>query len=158
LRKIEDKIAETLLPVTPESHPAGPDGAACRPTIGDGVTITLSAHTDTLRARIGAAPIPIASLPYIVGRLPAADEAEPPRRPDLLIEDREPFRLSRDHFMIMRSRDQLVISDLGSVLGTIVNGRPGQHFMRDTALLQRGDNQIIAGCRGSPFEFVLSGD
>jgi CRP-like cAMP-binding protein len=157
LRKIEDKIVETLVPIAPEAAPEVPDGPASRPMIGDVVTVTLAARTEALRARLGAAPIRITSLPYVVGRRPAAHEAEPPRPPDLLIEDEKPFRLSRDHFMIARSHDQLVLSDLGSALGTIVNGQAvGYHFMRDAAPLQRGENLIIAGGRGSPFEFMVS--
>jgi len=162
LRNIEDKIAGALLSFTPERTSNGPDGldgrdkVASDAIIPDGVTVALIARSDALRARIGAVPIPIPALPYVVGRLPVAGEAAPPRHPDLLIEDKSPFRLSRDHFMISRSGDQLLISDLGSALGTIVNGRAiGHHFMRDTAPLRRGENQVIAGGRDSPFEFVV---
>jgi CRP-like cAMP-binding protein len=154
LRKLEDRIAGSLLPVAPAALPEGRDGTVSGPIIAD---VTLAAETDALRARIGDAPIRITSLPYVVGRRPAVGEGEPPRHPNLLIEDEAPFRLSRDHFMIQQSHDQLIISDLGSTLGTIVNGRAiGHHFMRDAVPLQRGENHIIAGGRGSPFEFLVS--
>lgn len=110
-----------------------------------------------MRARIGAAPIRIVHLPYVVGRVPAAGEAEPRRHPNLSIEDEEPFRLSRDHFMIMRSGHRLLVSDLGSMLGTIVNEQAiGHHFMRDAAPPHHGENRIVAGGWGSPFEFLVS--
>jgi hypothetical protein len=63
--------------------------------------------------------------------------------PDLTIEDEEPFRLSRDHFMILRSGDRLLVSDLGSALGTIVNGQAiGHHFMKDA--VRRGGARLGA--------------
>jgi CRP/FNR family transcriptional regulator, cyclic AMP receptor protein len=43
------------------------------------------------------------------------------------------------------------------MLGTIVNGQGiGHHFMRDAVSLHVGENRIIAGGWGSPFEFVVS--
>jgi pSer/pThr/pTyr-binding forkhead associated (FHA) protein len=79
------------------------------------------------------------------------------RRPDLLIEDEAPFRLSRHHFMIARSGDRVLVSDLGSTLGTMVNGRAiGHHFMKDAEPLHRGENHVVAGGWDSPFEFLVS--
>jgi hypothetical protein len=96
-------------------------------------------------------------LPYVLGRVPAGGEERPERDPDLLIEDEKPFRLSRHHFMITRSDDEIVITDLDSALGTIANEHAiGHHFMRHTAPLHRGENRIVAGGRGSPFEFMVS--
>jgi len=52
---------------------------------------------------------------------------------------------------------RLIIADLGSTLGTIVNGQAiGHHFMSDAAPLRSGDNHIIAGGHGSPFEFTVT--
>lgn len=157
LRKVEDKIAGDLLPFAHGRRPDGSDGTATDVALGENVTISLGAESDALRTRIGAAPIHVASLPFVVGRPPLADEAEPWRRADLLIDDEEPFRLSRDHFAIMHSGGRLVIADLGSTLGTIVNGQAiGHQFMRDAAPLHRGENRIVAGGWDSPFDFILS--
>lgn len=159
LRRIEDKVAGDLLTFAHEPPPEGPDGTASDAVIAENATISLVAHTDALRARIGTAPTQIVDLPFVVGRAPVVGEAPPWRHPNLVIADEEPFRLSRDHFMITRSRDRLLVSDLGSRLGTIVNGCGiGHHFMTDAARLHRGENQIIAGGWGSPFEFVVSVD
>lgn len=157
LRRIEDKVAGDLLPAPHERATDGPDGAPSDAVIGEGAAISLAAQTSVLRARIGAAPIEITSLPYVVGRKPVAGETEPVTPANLMIDDKEPFRLSRDHFMILRSGDRLFVSDLGSTLGTIVNGQAiGHHFMRDSTRLRRGDNHVIAGGLGSPFEFLIS--
>jgi len=157
LRKIEDKVAEDLLPSSREHVVNGPERMASDAVIPENVMISIVAQTDTLRARIGAAPIQVVDLPYVIGRLPIRGEAEPARHPNLLIEDEAPFRLSRDHFMITRSQNRLLILDLGSTLGTMVNGQAiGHHFMQDAAPLHRGENRIVAGGRGSPFEFTVS--
>lgn len=157
LRKIEDKISHDLLPMTDDHLPDGSEGMASPSVIPANATIELTAQTDVLRARIGAAPIEVTDLPYVVGRVPVRGEAGPVRHPDLLIEDEEPFRLSRYHFMITRSDNGLVITDLGSTLGTIVNEHAiGHHFTRYTTPLHRGENRIVAGGRGSPFEFMVS--
>jgi CRP-like cAMP-binding protein len=156
LRRIEDKIAGDLLLV----HDPSPDRAnetASDAVIADNATILLAAQNEALRARIGAAPIHIAKLPFLAGQVPVAGEAKPLRGPNLLIEDEVPFRLSRQHFMIARSGDRLLVSDLGSALGTIVNGQAiGHHFMKDAAPLHRGENNVVAGGWDSPFVFLVS--
>ncbi|MCW2241890.1 cyclic nucleotide-binding domain-containing protein [Azospirillum canadense] len=157
LRTIEDKIAGDLLPEAVEPTSAAGSGVPSDDLIPGDTPITLIAQSDALRARIGGGPLPVTRLPFVVGRAPASGEAPPMRRPDLCLDDHEPFRLSRDHFMIARSQDRLLVTDLGSTLGTVVNGQAiGQNFMRDTALLRRGGNRVVAGGGGSPFDFAVS--
>jgi CRP/FNR family transcriptional regulator, cyclic AMP receptor protein len=156
LRRVEDKIAGDLMIVAHDRPLDEPVEIASDMVIADDATILLFAQTDALRARIGAAPIHVVKLPFLVGRAAVKGEAEPLRRPDLVIADEEPFRLSRQHFMIARSGDRLLVSDLGT-LGTIVNGRAiGHHFMKDAAPLHRGENHVLAGGWDSPFEFIIS--
>lgn len=157
LRSIEDKIAGDLAGFAPGRAPGAHDGAAPDMLIPDDAAISLAAETADLRARIGAAPVAIGKLPFVVGRVAVEHEARPARQPDLLIDDERPFRLSRQHFMIARSNGRVVVSDLGSTLGTIVNGEAiGHHFMRDAVPLRRGQNRIVAGGWDSPFVFALS--
>jgi CRP-like cAMP-binding protein len=155
LRLADDKIAAETLASVHDLHSesaASPDA-----DVVDRTTISLTAKTDALRARLGASAIPVDKLPFVVGRIHLEGEGASALVPDLLIEDSPPFRLSRQHFMIARSGEQLLISDLGSTLGTIVNGQAiGHHFMRDTAPLIHGENDVLAGGRGSLFEFVVS--
>jgi CRP/FNR family transcriptional regulator, cyclic AMP receptor protein len=154
LRSIEDKVAGDLLPFRGDTRTGSEDAAPSNCAAG---AILLTAKTDALRARIGAAAIPIDRLPFVVGRIALDSEDVPSRPADLLIEDNPPFRLSRQHFMIAQSGERLLISDLGSRLGTLVNGQPiGHHFMTDAARLSSGENDILAGGRGSVFEFMVS--
>jgi CRP/FNR family transcriptional regulator, cyclic AMP receptor protein len=159
LRSVEDKIAGDLVSFSQGRGLVRRGAAAPDNAIAPDARVSLTAATDRLRARIGAVPIAIGKLPFVVGRAVAGDEAPSLRRPDLVIGDQEPFRLSRQHFMIVRGDGQLMVSDLGSTLGTLVNGQAvGHHFMKDAASLHRGDNQIIAGGADSPFAFSLSVD
>ncbi|WP_454019168.1 cyclic nucleotide-binding domain-containing protein [Azospirillum sp. Marseille-Q6669] len=157
LRTIEDKIAGDLLLSTREAETAENGAPSSEALTNDNERILLTAGSDSLRSRIGPSSIQVGQLPFVVGRLPINGEAPPPRSPDLSIDDQPPFRLSRDHFMISRSQGRLLVSDLGSTLGTVVNGQPiGHDFMRDTALLNHGENRVVAGGWGSPFEFIVS--
>jgi CRP-like cAMP-binding protein len=153
LRTIEDQI--TSDPVgfaSPHKTAEAPDT-----TIAENTSLSFAATTDALRARIGTGPFVIRELPFVVGRSPVRGEAKPPRELDLVIEDEQPFRLSREHFMIKRSSDQLLVWDLGSTLGTIVNDQAiGHHFSKDAAPLRRGENCIVAGGWHSPFAFSVS--
>jgi CRP/FNR family transcriptional regulator, cyclic AMP receptor protein len=159
LRSIEDKIAGDLVSFSQGRSVQRGGGGAPDGEIAADARISLAAETDILRAQIGAAPIAIGKLPFVVGRAVVGDEAPPLRRPDLVIEDQEPLRLSRQHFMIVRGGGHLMVSDLGSTLGTLVNGQAiGHHFMKDAASLHRGDNEIVAGGWDSPFAFSLSVD
>jgi CRP/FNR family cyclic AMP-dependent transcriptional regulator len=155
LRAIEDKMvglaphAKDALRVS--GLPAPPDPGAAE------VDLLLSAETEELRTQLGATPIRVTNLPFIVGRVPVANEAKPGRHPDLLIEDKKPFRMSRAHFMIARESARLVVRDLDSTLGTIVNGQAiGHHFRTDTAELHAGANHVTAGGVESPFRFALA--
>lgn len=151
LRSVEDKIAAGLFPFAQAKPAAGP--GADDP---QSFHIALAARTEALRARMGSAPVSVTRLPFLVGRVPAAEHPAV-NAPDLAIADHQPFRLSREHFMIIRQHGQVLVVDLGSALGTVVNGQAiGTHFQRDEAPLHAGGNLVVAGGRGSPFEFTIT--
>jgi CRP/FNR family cyclic AMP-dependent transcriptional regulator len=101
-------------------------------------------------------PIGLGELPFVVGRGPRAGEGLPPLQPSLTLEDRAPFRLSRNHFMIEKRNGNYHVRDLRSTLGTIVNGEPiGTHFRTDDVPLRPGENEVIAGGVDSPFVFSV---
>jgi len=102
-------------------------------------------------------PLGLGDRPFVVGRRPTEGEGPPAQRPDLLLDDTPPFRLSRNHFIIEKRNGGYHVHDLCSTLGTIVNGLPiGDHFRTDDALLRAGDNEVIAGGVDSPFVFSVS--
>jgi CRP/FNR family transcriptional regulator, cyclic AMP receptor protein len=120
-------------------------------------TIMLTATTERARALVGADLIPIPRLPFVVGRRPDEDEAPPVITPDLAIPEPPPYRLSRAHFSLLAREGGVVVRDLNSTLGTIVNDRPlGRDFPVDSAPLRKGENTLVAGGRGSPFMFAVT--
>ncbi|MBO0733429.1 MAG: cyclic nucleotide-binding domain-containing protein [Methylocapsa sp.] len=156
LRDIEDKISGELHSFS-HSGSGGPSGPASEPRGENEIAISIAAESAALQASIGAAPIRIARLPFVIGRTPAENETLPSQHPDLSINDYLPFRLSRQHFMIGRTVGGFVAADLGSTLGTLVNGQAiGHYFTKDSAPLHRGENHIVAGGSDSPFKFLVS--
>ena len=117
----------------------------------------LVATTAVARSLMGADPIPIVHLPFTVGREPGGHQAPAAIQPDLAIREPAPHRLSRAHFSLIVRDGEVLVRDLNSSLGTIVNDRPlGRNFPRDSAPLHKGENTLIAGGRGSPFVFTLT--
>ncbi|MCI0600603.1 MAG: cyclic nucleotide-binding domain-containing protein [Beijerinckiaceae bacterium] len=157
LRRVDDKIAGDLTPVANDRSNEGTVHPALDAVAPGELGISLAAQNAALRKLIGAEAIHVANLPFLVGRVAAEGETKPKRPPDLMIEDKAPFRLSRQHFMLAKIGDRILASDLGSTLGTIVNGQAlGHHFTADSAQLRKGVNCIRAGGWDSPFEFLVS--
>ena len=100
--------------------------------------------------------IEIGALPFTVGRMSERREPRLVLVPDLLVEERSPFLLSRAHFLIGRESNGIVVRDLGSTHGTLVNGkRLGDRKPDDAARLKTGDNLIQAGGPKSPYVFKI---
>jgi hypothetical protein len=101
-----------------------------------------------------AGTLRLAHLPFRVGRLPVAGEAQPIEVNDLQLSDTRPFHVSRNHFAIERGPDGVQVRDRGSYVGTIVNGvQIGGHHHVATVPLAVGDNEVVAGSPRSPFRF-----
>jgi CRP/FNR family transcriptional regulator, cyclic AMP receptor protein len=120
-------------------------------------SIMLKAATDRARDVLGADLMPITRLPFTVGRKPADDEAPAFITADLAIPEPPPYRLSRAHFSLIAEDGGVVVRDLASTLGTIVNNRAiGRDFPLDSVPLHQGENTIVAGGRESPFAFMVT--
>lgn len=155
LRDVEDML--TQLYASHEASPAGRELVVAAPTVEAPPSLTLTGATYAAKFFIGPEPIRIPHLPFTVGR--QHDQHEPPSviTPDLAIGEEEPHRLSRAHFMLIRDSDDVLVRDLNSTLGTIVNGQPlGRDFPVDSAPLRHGENSVVGGGAGSPFAFVVT--
>jgi FHA domain len=125
-------------------------------TLGESVNNAYLAAKNPWLQRQFRTPLGLGDRPFIVGRRPIAGEALPQWPTDLMLDDTAPFRLSRNHFIIERRDGGYHVRDLRSTLGTIVNGEPiGDHCRTDDALLQDGENEMIAGGVDSPFVFSV---
>jgi CRP/FNR family transcriptional regulator, cyclic AMP receptor protein len=119
--------------------------------------IAIAAGSAVTEAQIGKAPKTVEDLPFIVGRWPAQGESGAGVPLDLALDDPPPQRLSRAHFIIIEEYGRPVVRDLSSALGTAVNGRSiGRDFPLDVALLERGENEVVAGGADSPYRFVVT--
>ena len=117
---------------------------------------SIRAASPQAMAELGVAATVITRLPFTVGR----HSVERGTRPvDLALSDRRPYRISRNHFAIVRGRDGLAVVDTGSRSGTLVNGISlGHGRARIRAPLRPGENVISAGGPEAPYVFVITLD
>ena len=156
LRDVDDTLTDLY---AQGSDDAGTRGELVEtpPPVPASPSIMLTVTTDRARSLVGADLIPITRLPFIVGRRPDEDEAPPVITPDLAIPEPPPYRLSRAHFSLLAREGGVVVRDLNSTLGTLVNDRPlGRDFPVDSAPLHQGENTLVAGGKGSPFVFAVT--
>ena len=110
-----------------------------------------------LAPHISSHGLDIVRLPFSVGRQQEPGEGSAFIPIDLCIPDTRPYRLSRQHFALNRSKHGYYVADLGSTLGTEVNGEGlGYSFGKDRKYLEEGENVINAGGRDSHFSFRVS--
>ena len=140
---------------TPGSRVAVSASAAARAkgeAVDSAPTVTLLAGSTRLAREMPAAGVVAESFPFIVGRKSRRGSQGDSRRANLAFQDERPYRLSRAHFAIERDGMDVVVRDLGSTLGTAVNGDYlGQAFGRDQEVLEPGKNTVCAGGDASPF-------
>lgn len=118
--------------------------------------MTLLAGEDRVSGEIPEDGLAIDQLPFVVGRKRSAHEDAPSVMVNLAIQDLKPYRLSRVHFSIERLGNALVVRDMGSHLGTRLNGVSlGEAFGRDSQSLEMGDNTVAAGGLDTHFVFTL---
>ncbi|RMF16260.1 MAG: FHA domain-containing protein [Alphaproteobacteria bacterium] len=118
--------------------------------------VRLQPASEFLERQLGKDGIRIRDLPFLVGaksgRLPANIEKN---RVLKLPVGKDPS-LSPEHFAVERREGYLIVRDLGSRLGTRVNGRSLSRYGDEaTATLHFGLNEIVAGAADSPFRFRL---
>ena len=155
LRLVDQMLADAAMPAGEREAARPTSVVAPAPEKGRAVKLTLLAGADRIDRYVPEDGLVMEELPFVIGRRPAPNE-EMPKGVDLSLQDSKPFRLSRKHFSIEPSGDWYVVRDLGSHLGTQVNGESiGEHFPRDTKALEAGDNTITAGGIDSHFVFRL---
>ena len=117
--------------------------------------VTLLPLTDRAAEAVPAEGLLLPRSPYRVGRAPAPGESSLDQN-DLLLNDEQPFRVSRNHFSIEIRADGVYVHDRGSYLGTLVNGSyVGGGHQTGSALLAPGDNEVVVGSKHSPFRYCV---
>jgi CRP/FNR family transcriptional regulator, cyclic AMP receptor protein len=152
LRDVEDTLARVYAERS-GGHGGGRDLVQVPPA----PPIELTATTYGAQSFVGTAPVRITRLPFTVGRAPSEHETASMIPVDLAIREPAPYRLSRAHFSIVAHDGEVLVRDLNSMLGTLVNDRPlGRDFPAESAPLHKGENTVVAGGRGSPFTFKVT--
>ncbi len=103
------------------------------------------------------AAIAVECLPFRVGRRALAGEPTRTTEPvELSLQAHDSFQMAAQHFAIEERDGGLVVRDLGSPLGTPVNGGRIAEFEESlTAPLRLGANEIEAGGTDSRSRFTL---
>ena len=109
-----------------------------------------------VEAQIGSDGIEIADLPYRIGRHALADDRTSASATELLLRAPGNMQISPEHLMIEARDGRLVVRDLGSQVGTVVNGTLAAHFEQsDQVALRFGDNEVQLGGPDSPYRFRI---
>ncbi len=144
LRAVSEKLAQAE--VSREAPPPRPPDAPDR-------RLQLFAASEPLRPLIPEEGLELAELPFSIGRKSEGQTGSGVEI-HLTLPDSKPYRLSHQHFALALLEDRCAVLDLGSTLGTRVNGEClGQDFGRDFKALDPGENEIVAGGSNSPFVF-----
>ncbi len=166
LRALNEKLTEAALSqqtatYTIENTPPErsslslPLATESKQAIGD-LRLTLFSSSPYVIRHMPQEELLVTKFPFSVGRQPLDGEPLSSVPIDLSIPDAPPFRLSRQHFALGHHGKGYVVLDLGSTLGTEVNGEfLGEHFDKDFKYLNIGENTITAGGMESPFTFTV---
>ena len=137
-----------------DASPSGHDGPLAAP--GTWSQARLRPDSSATRSGMGRRGIVISDMPFGIGRKPLRGEKVPRANIALMFSDSKPYNLSRSHFVIEQGHAALMIRDVGSQLGTVVNGtRIGLDEVHNALPLHIGENTIAAGGADTPFRFVL---
>ncbi len=100
--------------------------------------------------------VKIEKFPFRIGRVSWQGGRTPALPNDLSIPDEKPFNISRGHCVIERRGARFFVSDLGSTLGTLVNGVGlGAGTGRLSIELEKEENELVLGAEDSPHRFSL---
>ncbi len=127
-----------------------------RVTAAEAASIRLLPATGMLEAQFDPAGIAIENLPYSVGRQPLVNEPTIITGKTACLQTGADSPLGSPHFVIEDLFGDLIVHDLETEAGTIVNGRPiGRDESSRVAMLRAGENEIRIGPPDSPFRFTL---
>lgn len=121
-------------------------------------SLTLTPEGDKLKSQLKPVTIPVASLPFRIGGFPEGSEVNRKDTVHLSIASQaQPLRVSRQHCEIANEDGALVVVDMGSRFGTIVNGVSiGRGKGVYSAPLANGTNTIILGNQDSGYSLTIT--
>lgn len=118
--------------------------------------IRLLADSREMQTQIGTDGLVVKNLPFRVGRHTGLETKSTVGRADLALHSAHGDEISPSQFSIEGHDGRLIVRDLESHLGTVVNGRRIAHFEESMlADLRFGGTSIQAGGMDSPFRFQV---
>ena len=129
--------------------------AAVEPTRQE--RVMLSGVTREVNDALGGRSVEVRTMPFRIGRQDQMGDSDVLSLNDLYIVDTKPYSVSRNHCMLSRIDEELVVIDRGSGTGTLVNGkRIGGQRSRGRASLPEGQNEVVLGTESSPYKFSVA--
>ena len=144
LSRVDERLVEESLPGTEIARMAELE------------SIRLLAASRAVETQIGTKGIVISRLPYRVGRRAVLDHESAATQSELSLGIRDDLTVSPEHFVLEERDGILIVRDLDSYLGTIVNGRPVSRFGKSKTIpLAFGSNLVVAGGIESSYRFTV---
>lgn len=155
LRMLCERLAKAdqqlLADSKPDTRPDGPTAL-----LSEVAAIRIGSSSELVRWQIGDGTLAVEALPFRVGCHRQGDKAVKQAKDALSLLAANDHQLSRQHFAIEKRGGELIVRDLGSHLGTMVNGQRISRFDSEAvAGLRLGANQVVAGGAESPYRFVV---
>ncbi|MFC1869583.1 HD domain-containing phosphohydrolase [Thermodesulfobacteriota bacterium] len=119
-------------------------------------SIIISGLTEVSKEALLGRNLIIRHFPLSIGRISPIDEFSS-MRPDFVIPDKEPVRISRKHVLIDRQDEKIVMVDENSRFGSLVNDvKIGKKAGGKSKIpLKLGKNEVKMGGNSSPFIFEV---
>jgi CRP-like cAMP-binding protein len=118
--------------------------------------IRLLPAGDRLATEYGMKPMDVLHLPFQVGNRFGGESIPIASNRSCCIPARGDADLAAPHFEILRREGRIGVRDLGTYNGTIVNGTViTRASLNSFVPLRAGDNDVIAGRQGAPFQFRI---
>lgn len=150
LRALCDRLAQADMKLL--HHQLYSDGA----TVDEVQRMRLMADSPEVLAQIGSEGLVIETLPFRVGRHLYPGETASADQVELMLRALQADQISPLHFAIENCEGRLIVRDLASHLGTLVNRNRIGHFEElSTADLRYGSTPIQAGGLDSPYRFLF---
>jgi len=132
-------------------------GGFSEPAKSDAIArIRLLPGSREVEAQIGTDGVAVGELPFRVGRSAPSSKSPPITASGLMLRGAQESQLSSLHFAIEDQDGRIVLRDLDSRLGTLVNGLRIAHFeYSNTGELRFGNNDVQTGGSESPYRFHI---
>jgi CRP-like cAMP-binding protein len=122
--------------------------------------VQLVAVTKKAKAALnGLEMLDIHKFPFKVGRNTDKRKDKFFHKNDLYLTDKKPYKISRNHFSLIKEHNDYYFSDENSKLGSTVNGKKtGNHHGRKKVLLNPGENGVCLGPKSDKICFIINID